>query len=64
MLFTVAPLGDFALDMAPRLVVERLVDVVAVDPRDLMEPPVAQARPDLAGIMRVVVDLPSAVPGH
>ncbi|MFF4756639.1 hypothetical protein ACWD5R_43260 [Streptomyces sp. NPDC002514] len=64
MLFTFPALGDFAADVAPDLVVEGLVDVVAVDPRDLVELPVAEAGPDLAGVVGVVVDFPLAVLGQ
>ncbi len=42
----------------PGVVVERLVDVVAVDPRNLSELTVGQADPDLADVVGVVVDLP------
>lgn len=48
--------------MLPGVVVERLVDVVAVDPRDFGQLAVGQAHPDLADVMRVVVDLPLPAP--
>ncbi|EST18452.1 hypothetical protein [Streptomyces roseochromogenus] len=52
------------LDVMPDGVVEGLVDVVAVDPRDFVELSVGEADPDLAGVVGVVgvvVDLPLAV---
>ncbi|MEV6566006.1 hypothetical protein [Streptomyces kronopolitis] len=51
------PLGDGA-QVLPGVVIERLVGVVAVDPRDLGEPESGQAAPDVADVVGVVVDLP------
>ncbi|MGN5376925.1 hypothetical protein ACQ4WX_02685 [Streptomyces lasalocidi] len=56
----VAVAGGDGFDVLPGGAVERLVDVVAVDPRDLCEVSVGQADPYLAGVVRVGVDFPSA----
>ncbi|MFC9219302.1 hypothetical protein ACFT8W_00505 [Streptomyces hygroscopicus] len=61
MRLAVPALFDLGLDVAPEGVVEGLVDVVAVDPADLVQLSVGEADPDLAGVVGVVVDLPLAV---
>lgn len=57
----VAVLGVGA-DVLPGVVVERLVDVIAVDPRDFGEVTVGEANPDLAHVVGVVVDFPFPAP--
>ncbi|MET9932790.1 MULTISPECIES: hypothetical protein [unclassified Streptomyces] len=52
------PLSGDGAQVLPGAVVEWLVGVVAVDPRDLGEPAVGQADPDLAGVVGVVGELP------
>ena len=47
-------------DVAPGGLAHRGVDVVAVDPRDLVQVSVGQPDVDLAYVMRVEVDLPFA----
>ncbi|WP_326806461.1 MULTISPECIES: hypothetical protein [unclassified Streptomyces] len=49
---------DLVLDVAPDGVVEGLVDVAAVDPRDFVELSVGEADEDLAGVVGAVVGGP------
>lgn len=51
-------LFDLVLDVAPDGVVEGLVDVAAVDPRDFVELSVGEADEDLAGVVGAVVGGP------
>ncbi|MFJ9552072.1 hypothetical protein, partial [Streptomyces erythrochromogenes] len=55
---TVVAVDGLGADVLPGAFVERPVDVVAVDPRNLGEFAVGEPDPDLADVVGVVVDLP------
>ncbi|MFJ8746886.1 hypothetical protein ACIRL2_47040 [Embleya sp. NPDC127516] len=54
---------DGGTHVLPGVFVERVVGVLAVDPRDLGRLAVGQADPHLAAVVRVVVDLPLPASG-